>query len=64
MRPEIIGAEALEKFAQRARACGQLRATLAVAKKARAIAVSDVYGPDIFNLVKPGALFDVKADGF
>ena len=64
MCPEIIGAEPLEKFTQRTRACGKFGAAFAVAEKARAVAVGDVYGPDVFNFVEPGAFFDVKADGF
>ncbi len=37
MRPEIIGAQAFEEFAQRAGACGQFRAALAVAEKEKQI---------------------------
>ena len=62
MRPEIIGAEALEKFAQRTRARGKLGAALAIAEEACAIAIGDMHRPDVFDFIEPGTLFNMKAD--
>jgi hypothetical protein len=62
--PEVVGRQALEILAQRARPRRQFRRALAVGEQQRAIAVADVHRPHAFHRVEPGALLDVKADGF
>ena len=54
MGPEIMRAQALEKFAQRAGAGGELGRAFAVGKQHRAFAVTYMDRPDRFDGIEPG----------
>ena len=58
--PEVVRAEPLEEFAERAGACSQFGCPLAVGKQHRAVPVTDMHRPDGLDGVQPRGLVEVE----
>ena len=63
MGPEIMGAEPLEKFAERAGTRRQFRRAFAIGKQHRAIMVAHVHRPDCLDRIEPGRFVQMKPAG-
>lgn len=59
--PEIVAAQALEEFAERARTRGKFGCALAVGEQQRTILIAHVHRPDVLGRIEPGAFFEEEA---
>ncbi len=61
MGPKVIGRKPFQKLSQCAGQTSQPRCTFAIGKQQRAIAVTNVNGPDALYRIQPGFFFNVKS---
>ena len=62
MRPEIVGRQSFEIFAQCAGHAGEFRGAFAIGEQQRAVAIANMNRPDAVHRIEPTALLDMKTE--